>query len=152
MVRMMATGIATTSRSKLRGRPLAIAAGTRPGRMMATLLWLRTRAERKMDGAAVDMIDACFEQDPRAQLRMIVGDVSLTPRLWDALEFVWRFLNDHGRGPTSPEMSNALGISKTAAYELIERLVAEGVLKRTAEREWRGLRVVDAAERIARGL
>jgi hypothetical protein len=149
---MPAASPTTSVRSKLRGRPLALAAGTRPGRMLATLLWLRTRADRKGDAPAVEMIDACLDGDPRAQLRMVVGaDVSLKPRQWDVLDLVWRGVTERGVCPTYREMGEALGWSAaTSVYEVVEELVAMGVVEKDEQRSSRALRIVPAEERISR--
>lgn len=146
---MPAASPTTSARSKLRGRPLALVAGTRPGKMMSTLLWLRTRAEKAGDNLAVAMIDATLADDPRAQLRAVVGgDVTLSRRQWDVLECVWRAVCERGVSPTYQEIGDTLGVTKTTVCEYVRELIGAGVICKGHGA--RSLRVVPHDERATK--
>lgn len=60
------------------------------------------------------------------------------------IRFLRCFIAEHGHGPTLVEIGNAVGISsKGTVHRYIQALVDKGVLLRTEERGWRGIRLAE---------
>jgi len=69
-------------------------------------------------------------------------DARLSPLEQKIYGYIRRYLARHGRGPTLPEIGDALQLSsKGSLHRYVQGLVDKGFLERT-ERSWRSLRVL----------
>ncbi|MGN8022176.1 LexA family protein [Phyllobacterium sp. 22229] len=68
----------------------------------------------------------------------------LTKRQAEALAFLKGFQSEHGVAPTYSEAAEALGVSKTAAFNMIHRLEKRGHIQMLSH-QCRSITLVDAA-------
>lgn len=75
-------------------------------------------------------------------------DARLSPLEQKIYGYIRAYLARHGRGPTLPEMGEALGLSsKGSLHRYVQGLIDKGFLERP-ERSWRSLRVLQPSQSL----
>ncbi len=76
-------------------------------------------------------------------------DRRLTERQRSALEFITRFIEEHGVSPSIQEIGHSMGTSATAALAHVVALEKKGYVRRNP-REWRSLEVIQTDSPVER--